>query len=250
MEDNMSKITEQELAEPIVAWLMAEGWDVYQEVTMYAGGPIVDIVARNEAQNTLWAIECKLSMTAAVCGQAYRLQGLSRFHKVSVAVPLDSNGPTNVTRQFLRQGLKAAGIGIVYLRHDLTTGKPKVFEHTRGKRVLDSDLVPLTLKEEQRTWAQAGNAEGKRWTPFQQTVENVKAFLYQRRGDTFMMKDIVADIEHHYSSDTSASNALRIWITTGKVPGIRTHDSITQRALVYYLDWEELNIREAEADAG
>ena len=150
-------MTEQELAEPIVAWLQQEGWDVYQEVELYVGGPIVDIVAKQN--DVLWAIECKLSMTATLCGQAYRLRGLSRFHLVSVAVP---KGSGSYSQTFLRQGLKAAGIGTMHLGFDLTTNDPNPYIHQKANHVSTSDLVPFELNEAQKTWAKAGNAEGKR----------------------------------------------------------------------------------------
>ena len=78
----------------------------------------------------------------------------------------------------------------------------------------------------------------------QQTIENIKAFLFTFNNHAFTMKQIVGAIEHHYKTDDIARNSLRVWIDAGLVQGVvstvgRPYTPPTR----YYLDWAKRNRR-------
>lgn len=87
------------------------------------------------------------------------------------------------------------------------------------------------------TWAKTDIADGKCLTPFQQTVENIKAFLFSNNTHAYTMEEIVAGIEHHYKTDATARNSLRVWIDAGLVQGIMSTIGKTDTTTRYYLDW-------------
>lgn len=77
---------EEDLGPPVVAWLTAWGWDVYQEVVV--GDGVADIVATRGP--VVWIIELKLSFSLSLLDQAYHRRRYA--HRVSVAVPKYSRG--------------------------------------------------------------------------------------------------------------------------------------------------------------
>jgi hypothetical protein len=79
----MTRRPETDIARPVVAWLQAQGWTVYQEVQHQ--GCVADIVAVRGP--LLWVIECKAQLGLAVLGQALGWQG--HAHAISVAVMSD-----------------------------------------------------------------------------------------------------------------------------------------------------------------
>lgn len=74
-------------------------------------------------------------------------------------------------------------------------------------------------------------------TPFQQTVENMKAFLFATNNHAFTMQEIIAGIEHHYKTDAIARNSLIVWIDAGLVQGIMSTVGKSNNTTRYYLDW-------------
>lgn len=67
-------VTEQQVAEIVVAWLESLGADVYQEVECGTG--VADIVARIGAE--LWIVEVKTSLSLALLCQAMERRRLAR----------------------------------------------------------------------------------------------------------------------------------------------------------------------------
>jgi len=75
------------------------------------------------------------------------------------------------------------------------------------------------LTEAQKTFARAGNAEGRRWTPFQQTCHDLARYVAHNPG--CLLKDAIDNVPTHYVSVSTARSCLRIWIGEGKVRGVR-----------------------------
>lgn len=82
--------SETEVARPVVEWLRAEGWEVYQEVSMGYADTTCDIVATSGS--LLWAIEAKRSKTLALVDQARAWLGYANL--VSVVTPFTQRRPT------------------------------------------------------------------------------------------------------------------------------------------------------------
>src|SRR3990167_11042364 len=101
----MEKLTEVQLAKPIIAYLEERGWDVYQEVLIY--GKIADIVAT--FGKLTWIVEVKTSLSLKLLEQIYAWRGRANF--LSIAIP------TTVGDGFVKNLLMNNRIGILTVRH-------------------------------------------------------------------------------------------------------------------------------------
>ena len=80
----MKKLTEVDLAKPVISYLEERGWDVYQEVLIY--GKIADIVAT--FGKLTWIVEVKTSLSLKLLEQIYAWRGKANF--ISIAIPSNS----------------------------------------------------------------------------------------------------------------------------------------------------------------
>jgi hypothetical protein len=189
---------EEELAKHIIKSLEDAGYDIYQEVAV--ADRVVDIVIKGH--NFYWAIETKTSFSFAVLEQAYK--NIKYFNFSSIGVPSAVSGG----RQFARQVAKHYGIGIFQLdkfRVVRERQKAKFNRHALTKKI--------RLLDEHKYFAKAGNAEGKYFTPFQDTKRNLINYIEFHNGCS--LKNAMDAIRHHYSSLSSATNSMRQWINEG-----------------------------------
>lgn len=199
--------TETELAEPVIAWLEDLGWEVFQEVEAHAGGPRADIVARRGP--VVWAIEVKRSLSLKLLGQGHVWKQWA--HRVSVAYP---SGRRSTSAPALRLA-RLDGLGLIEVQRP--TGWGNVVERARGdfrRRI----VRPPRLTEPHKTFAKAGNADGRRWSPFRATCEAVLAAVTETPGLT--ISEVVEKVEHHYASPKSARGSLLTWARAGKLEGV------------------------------
>jgi hypothetical protein len=194
--------TEAELATVIVDYLKEWHWEVYQEVE--GAGGRCDIMAKRG--KILWAVECKLSFGLPVLEQA--INWCSQAHYVSVAVPSD---PSWVGRDIL----KRFGIGCLCV-------SPHV-DATVQERVaplLHRKIHPPRLYEEQKSHCAAGGNQGGHWSPFKMTVKNLVTAVRAKPGIEF--KDLIVQLDHHYSSNASAKSSLLGFICGKVIPELKT----------------------------
>ena len=86
------------------------------------------------------------------------------------------------------------------------------------KPLLKPELLSC-LTETTKTFAEAGNSEGNRWTPFAQTCQNIRNVVAQNPG--ISLKELMEKIEsHHYANDSAARSAIYQWACLGKIKGI------------------------------
>lgn len=203
----MEKMTEADFASCIVDHLTDLKWDVYQEVQVKHGSGVADVVARQGP--LVWVIETKTKMGLAVMEQAARWTPYA--HLVSVAVPKCHN-------RFAKDILNRFGIGLlVGNKNNIREAeRPYLNRKAHVRAIMDS------LSDRQKTYARAGNAEGRRWTPFQNTCEHLEQLVRKRPG--LMLKEAIAEIRHHYASPSTAIHCLRQWIQAGIVKGIKIED--------------------------
>lgn len=198
--------TEQDLAARVVRWLADQDFQVYQEVQLLYGGRIADIVGRRGA--VLIVVETKLQFGLDVVEQAFRWIGDANY--VLVAIPaLRRRGGL-----LLERICRDEGVGVL-LANEYRVEEviaPRLF-----RRI--GDRLRNGLVEAQQTWAAAGNADGKRWSPFQQTARTVAEYVGEHPGCT--LRELVTGIRHHYFTSATARGALRKWIELGKIPGAR-----------------------------
>lgn len=181
MKPDPKKWTEVELAAEVIRWLRADGWTVYQEVEVFAGGERADIVAVKGT--VVWVIECKLALTLDLIAQAEHWLGWA--HMVSVATPRFMGGSR--ARRCGAKILDMLGVG------RLSVDEPWcVFESEcrvrvsrpakRHRKLPHVEALRGVLCPEHQTFAMAGNAKGKRWSAYQASVAKVVALLAEEPG--------------------------------------------------------------------
>ena len=198
-------MTEEKLAAAVVAWLHDFHFDVYQEVQIWGGGKIADIVAVQHG--ILWVIETKSATSLAVICQAHHWRGYA--HRRSIAVPA---GQRYKDRDFVEHVCGLLGIGILRVGTEVNEARAGRFD----RRV--SNVLANRLRDEHKTFAPAGNANGSRWTPFQQTARDVTDYVRAHPGCT--IKQLVDAVRTHYHTPASARSALAKWIRAGVIEGV------------------------------
>lgn len=189
--------TEADVARPVVAWLEEQHWDVYQEVQFSKyGGSVADIVAVRH--KLLWIIEVKKSLTLSVLEQAYRWPTPLR----SIAVP-KAQTPRRMANKLAKEYFK---VGVIEV----------------GQRVYEAISAPIQrghyqhsikyylpkLKEEHKTFAEAGSTGRGHFTPYKQTIKWVKTFIKQNPSCT--INDIYKDLgDCHYAGKASMKSNLQ-----------------------------------------
>lgn len=207
---------ETELAKRVVNYLQDLKWDVYQEVQLFQYGNIADIVA---IQNKIvWVIECKLSFSLNLIAQATTHKTFANY--ISIAIP-EVYKRQYKSRNIKQEILSYYGLGCLIV-NPLSANyyfgvsedcKPKFNRKASTKYYLDC------LCEKHKTWAKAGNAEGLRYTPFQDTVKQFKNYINKNPGCS--LKEAIESINHHYHSDSTAKGNILQWIHKGIIKGIK-----------------------------
>lgn len=212
MPSKMGIKSEAQLGRLVVAWFQGQHWEVYQEVQTRDGGPVADIVATHGPR--LAVVECKVTLGLRVINQARRWAGSA--HLVYVAVPWLRAG-----RDFTFACEVAARYGVGVLGVVPGMGDESVREIARptlNRRAWAPELR-RKLTDGHKTYAEAGNAEGRRWSPFRQTCAAVAAYAAQNPG--VKLNELIKNIKTHYSSPATARVCIAKWAKLGKVPGIR-----------------------------
>lgn len=238
--DEGGGVKETELAAAVVAYLRDLGWDVHQEVG-FAYGPRADIVAVRGP--VLLVVEAKTTFGLSVIAQADHWLGHANL--VSVAVPRSwrNGGTQGVAANICREW----GIGVLevlggaghndqgqfadgaYVAADWRVEElvvPRLQRRTTGSGI----TLRAKLCAETRTYAEAGNNEGKFWSPFKATVAEIHRVLKERPGLT--TRELVGAIKHHYASASTARSCLPRWLSYKKIPGVRGEG---ERPMRWYL---------------
>lgn len=203
--------TEQELGKKAVEYLKNQKWEVYQEVVCPAG--VADIVAVQG--HIKWAIECKLSLSLAVIGQA--VYHCPYFHYVSIAVPYSNNRSEKsvaVAKQFLRW----KGIGLFRFSdsdYSCWHNQPLSLSPNLNRKAMSHRIK---LYDEQKDTATAGSANGGHFTLFKRTSSEIQRIVKLNPG--IILKDLIEQAGHHYRSDSTAKQCIMHYIKTGIIENI------------------------------
>lgn len=200
------------LAELVVNWLESQKWDVYQEVQIETYGRVADIVA--VLGNLVWVIECKKSLSLSVMEQAYRWRRYSNF--ISVAVQRRKGTDS---RLFATKVLRTFNVGMLTIDLGCPSAN-KISEIVRP--ALNRKGLTARIKEKlspiHKTFAKAGNSDGLRWTPFQQTSISIRREVEKCPGIT--MTELMNKIHHHYSTESTARSCISQWAQNGVLKGV------------------------------
>lgn len=200
--------SEAVLAQAVVGWLREYHWEVYQEVQIYSGGSVADIVA---VQGRLvWVIECKKTLCFELLGQGENWT--EHAHYTSVCVPRVADRVIGLTTKILN----LTGMGLV--RAD-EYGRVWEAHKPRINRRADATTLLKALREEHKTFAQAGTDSGRRWTPFLDTCSKIRKRVEELPG--IEMRELIASVETHYATPASARANIKVWAEAGKIPGVK-----------------------------
>lgn len=198
-------IKETDIARPVVEWLIREGWQVYKEVERYVGGPRCDIVATKTIDGKLvvWCIEAKAILSWDLLEQAYGWQ--DHAHRVSIAIPVHrpKRGKRSGKRWALSVLIDKLNIGNFQVTDE---GRVDVVLALEENRATGAERFAAKLHEGMKTFAEAGNNTGGRWSKFQQTMMDLAEWVELNPGG--YLRQALKDVPHHYTSDASARNAL------------------------------------------
>lgn len=206
----MSKIKETDLAKQLISSFNGSNYEIYQEVTTPNG--TADIVLK---YSFIWSIEVKLGMNLTVIAQARFNQRY--FHYSSICIPWKAragktfNTGLEICRNF--------GIGIFSV-----ASRGNVDEILKARLNRNALVKKIFLHERMKTYAEAGNSKGERWTPFNQTVDDLKRYVRQNPG--CRLKTALQEIDHHYHTLSSATSSIRQWINTGVIKGLELKQGI------------------------
>jgi hypothetical protein len=197
----------------VITYLRDNQWDVYQEVEVF--GWVADIVAVNGRM--VWVIETKRSLTFEVIQQAERWGRYA--HYVSIAVP---EVRLSAGREFAYRVCEKFDVGAMSVSSPLgypPSGYVKENVVSRLNRRAMADRIRDRLTDAHRTYAEAGNADGRRWSPFKETCDRVRMAVERQPGIT--MKELLDGITTHYASTASAKSSIAYWARQGKIDGVR-----------------------------
>jgi len=205
-------MAETDIAKKIVAHLSLNAWTVYQEVEPQRGGGIADIVA--VCGKLVWVVECKTTLSLALLEQAMMWRGHANY--ISIAVP-ESKRHSKGDRA-AKMFLHHYGIGMFRTREWSESPSQISAPKLSRKR---TDTIINCLTEQHKTYAEAGNDKGMRWTPFKNTCHELRRYVAENPGA--FLKQAMDNIKHHYSSDSTARASISQLLhdRPDLIPGIR-----------------------------
>lgn len=197
---------EEDIGRIIIPWLESQEWEVFQEVRIGSfTDRRADIVCRRGS--VIYVLELKKSFSLSLLEQA---EYWTRYaHYVSVVVPRskkrESRFSETVSARF--------GIGLIRVNQDF------VYESVRPEfRRRAFSGYWRTLGDQYKDSGNAGNSTQEYFTPFRNTVSNIKSFLRNHPNAT--LQQIVDNSSHHYSTPSTAKACIAKWIKTGVIKEI------------------------------
>jgi hypothetical protein len=207
------KITEIDVGRAVVSYIRANYplWDVYQEYSLGYGRKRADIIAAFPGPpRLLWVVECKTKMSLHLLAQAR--EWLHHVHYVSIACAPAAR--TYADAGFVDDWLKDHGIGMIVAHDNYCSARTEPQLH----RAAHENSKDIVLCEGHKNETEAGSKSGGFWTPFRETCNQLKGVVGHSPGLT--IKEAMAAIEHHYSSDIVARSSMRVWLNKGIVKGV------------------------------
>lgn len=215
------KIKETDIAKAVINWLKDYKWEVYQEVKIPHFSKIADIIAVQN--NIVWIIETKTSLGLKVIAQAYCWRFKANY--LSVATPYNRDSDT---RDLIDDFLLWKGIGYLQICNSdiYESVKPKLYRKADVKSIINN------LKEDHKTFAEAGNNKHSYYSPFKDTCRNILNEVTRNQG--ILLNDLIKNIKHHYHTPESAKSSILTWTKSGIIKGVTV--KMVDRKYRFYLN--------------
>lgn len=198
---------ESELAGKIIQYFESKGYISYKEVSMSGSGgdARADIYfVKKEGDEIVDSIvvETKTSFTTKVIQQADKWKTSKLSHRVYVCVPAPKRKDLK-SRRFLFKICKLLGIGVFqyYTNKDFIFG----IKESVDPELMSPKKYPPLFEEQKNSIA--GNDNSQYVTKFKLTVNKLNEFMEDK--DYYIWKDLIEELDHHYSNDKSAMGALK-----------------------------------------
>lgn len=209
---------EKELAKAFVDYFRNREWTVYPELCD------LDIVATKPDPTSpkglkIVGIECKLHFNLTVLAQCYKKK--SYVDEIYVGV---SKGWKN-HEHFGCQIARKFGFGAYFIQKYKgpvgwdypITKEVQAISEARRTFAVDDLLDPKA-----ENFAEAGQAGGRHWSHFKRTSGLMVEFVTANEGKT--LNEVIAAVDHHYSSKQSARSALRKLLIDGVIKELEYKD--------------------------
>lgn len=208
----MEKLKESDLAEKIINYLENKGWISYKEVSVKGkGGGIRSdsyfVKKHNDEIVETMALETKMSFSLKVIEQAEKW--LTYANRSYICIP----SPKRATRKTLSFGLKVCkkmNIGVFEV--NMTTG---IIKELNSPTIDKNTKIP-PLYEQQRE-SVAGNDKSEYITAFKITIINMNEYMKDK--EMIELKELLANIKHHYKTISSAMNAIQKMVNRKIIKG-------------------------------
>lgn len=195
-------------------------FEVFQEVPLMGG--YVDVVIKIDKY--YHCVECKTSLSLEVIAQA--LDRKPYCHYASVFVPM---AKMSAGKRLAIRIMKQYGIGC-YEYNSKRNEVKETLQPKINRRVLDHHLKS-TIREEHKTFAQAGSRNVKRYTSFRATVDELTRYVKNNPGQAFNV--IIGAITTHYKTASTAKSCLLGYIRSGVIKGIRIETGEKGKLLLF-----------------
>lgn len=181
---------EVDLAKHVIAWLEADGAEVWQEVQ---AGERADIVALRGPLLSVVEVKCQTSFYLLAQG----VRWLGKAHHVWIATPMRRFKFKE--QEVIESSCQHYGVGWLAF-YDFEIGhysnKYPIKCYPSFNRRADASRIKNRLCDEQKSFAPAGS-NGKYWTPFKAVVRDVKNFVDKNPG--CLLRDVINGIESPYN---------------------------------------------------
>jgi hypothetical protein len=178
-------------------------------------------------------------LSLKVIEQAHNWRHFSNL--ASVAVPA---GKRNTA--FAKTVLEMFGIGLITIGSMLKWVDPGTVDVADVNEILVPKVnrcpgltLRRCLREEHKTFAEAGNANKLRWSPFQQTCADVRKYVEQHPGVT--LKQLVDSVKTHYHSPQTARICIAKYVEMGVLKGVCKE--LDGKSLRFYPDEQRAGVQ-------
>lgn len=193
-----SQKSENELAKTITAWLIADEWEVFEEISPWGSNSSrADLVAKRGA--VIWVIETKRNFSLELLDQATGWLPYAHFVSVGIWYPKRTLG-------IMSRVCRNLGLGLISVR-DESSGFSERFqvneqEESRFNRRAATEKIRSMLIEETRAKGEAGCGGKVFETPFKNTCRKLLRAVEESPGIT--LAAALRAATHHYADDRKA----------------------------------------------